>query len=417
MAKEKKKRSVILKIITVLLALILLCCVTFVILVNWMDLRSREEGTAPGMFKTGFIPITADVNNEPFYRGDLLLISQDGPYETGDCVVLENVIDASTEELTDGRFLIGRILSVEGGDFQVVTRSESPQMVTVNPEQVYGTVTYVMKGVGLLFDFVRVPLGFFIVILTPFLILILWIFVLSFLAHRRRIKEAAQLIDEEEPVLPTETINSSIPMTEESVDLIGNADRVDPFRKEQQEKQTEEKTEEKKKASVFVPSQPDKKPENRESNQPKETKPEQPEKLPQQKETVQPNETQRTAGQVVSAVQPASSQTVKTKTETATETGLPKRASQLYYEKEVDAILNELMAEMKQTEEKTEQIYAQPAPQPKTVQEEGKRPLSSPKTERPSFLNMTTDEIIEQFTMELEEARLRPLDEDQNQSK
>ena len=107
----------------------------------------------------------------------------------------------------------------------------------------------------------------------------------------------------------------------------------------------------------------------------------------------------------------------KTKTETATETGLPKRASQLYYEKEVDAILNELMAEMKQTEEKIEQIYAQPAPQPKTVQEEGKRPLSSPKTERPSFLNMTTDEIIEQFTMELEEARLRPLDEDQNQSK
>ena len=35
-------------------------------------------------------------------------------------------------------------------------------------------------------------------------------------------------------------------------------------------------------------------------------------------------------------------------------------------------------------------------------------------TSRPSFMDMTTDEIIEQFTMELEEARLRPLEDIQS---
>ena len=91
------------------------------------------------------------------------------------------------------------------------------------------------------------------------------------------------------------------------------------------------------------------------------------------------------------------------------------------YEKGVDALLDELMAEIG----KPTQTISEPQPpvtQTPVISETKTQPVSSEiktkqesgVTSRPSFMDMTTDEIIEQFTMELEEARLRPLEDIQS---
>ena len=369
MAEKKRVGGAIVRRgVTVLLALILICAVMFVITVNWIDVRAKEEQTVPALFGYGFVPITADVAQEPFVRGDLVLTSQNGEYAAGDCILIENTADIPKEEQVDGRFLLARILAENDGSFQIVTRTSSPQLMTILPEQVLGDVTHVVKGVGMLFDFVRMPVGFFVMILAPFFVLIVWIAILSFLAHRRRIREAAEEDSEAEkadgPVLQVKTINENVPITAETFEL--------------QTDRSSEKTASPKCAAPTEKTEPIVS--KKEEPQPSADVPK--EKLVQQ----------------------------SPKTDSL-------KSSHLDYEKSVDAWIDELMAEISVPDSKPS-VQEPPAMQTEAI--EPKTPSDFPEIKkeqgtgtmpRPSFMDMTTDEIIEQFTMELEEARLRPLDE------
>lgn len=387
MAKKKKKKAggaIVRRGVTVLLALILICAVTFVITVNWIDVRARETETVPALFGNGFVPITSDVAQEPFVRGDLVVMSQNGPYAVGDCVLIENTTDLPNEELIDGRFVLVRILAENDGSFQIVTRTSSPQLMTITPAQVLGTVAYVVKGVGTLFDFVRMPVGFFVMILVPFFVLIVWIAVLSFLAHRRRIKEA--MVQEEadetesEQTLRIDMINENVSVTEETVDLQKNEE---PKQDSEQESKQQTVPESVETAKEPVPA----KAEEDKLNP-------QPPVADILKETIAKKNPQ-----------PVSKQ----------------QSTRFDYEKGVDALLDELMAEIG----KPTQTIPEPQPpvtQTPVISETKTQPVSSEiktkqesgVTSRPSFMDMTTDEIIEQFTMELEEARLRPLEDIQS---
>lgn len=385
MAKKKKAGGAIVRRgVTVLLALILICAVTFVITVNWIDVRARETETVPALFGNGFVPITSDVAQEPFVRGDLVVMSQNGPYAVGDCVLIENTTDLPNEELIDGRFVLARILAENDGSFQIVTRTSSPQLMTITPAQVLGTVAYVVKGVGTLFDFVRMPVGFFVMILVPFFVLIVWIAVLSFLAHRRRIKEA--MVQEEadetesEQTLRIDMINENVSVTEETVDLQKNEEPKQDSEQEPKQKTVPESVET---AKEPVPA----KAEEDKLNP-------QPPVADILKETIAKKNPQ-----------PVSKQ----------------QSTRFDYEKGVDALLDELMAEIG----KSTQTIPEPQPpvtQTPVISETKTQPVSSEiktkqesgVTSRPSFMDMTTDEIIEQFTMELEEARLRPLEDIQS---
>lgn len=385
MAKKKKAGGAIVRRgVTVLLALILICAVTFVITVNWIDVRARETETVPALFGNGFVPITSDVVQEPFVRGDLVVMSQNGPYAVGDCVLIENTTDLPNEELIDGRFVLARILAENDGSFQIVTRTSSPQLITITPAQVLGTVAYVVKGVGTLFDFVRMPVGFFVMILVPFFVLIVWIAVLSFLAHRRRIKEA--MVQEEadetesEQTLRIDMINENVSVTEETVDLQKNEE---PKQDSEQEPKQQTVPESVETAKEQVPA----KAEEDKLNP-------QPPVADILKETIAKKNPQ-----------PVSKQ----------------QSTRFDYEKGVDALLDELMAEIG----KSTQTIPEPQPpvtQTPVISETKTQPVSSEiktkqesgVTSRPSFMDMTTDEIIEQFTMELEEARLRPLEDIQS---
>ena len=378
MAKKKKAGGAILRRgVTVLLALILICAVTFVITVNWIDVRARETETVPALFGNGFVPITADVAQEPFVRGDLVITSQNGPYAVGDCVLIENTTDLSKEELIDGRFVLVRILAENDGSLQIVTRTSSPQLMTITPAQVLGTVTHVVKGVGTLFDFVRMPVGFFVMILVPFFVLIVWIAVLSFLAHRRRIKEAMAQEEadetESEQTLRIETINENVSVTAERLDL-----QKDEEERQRLKKETKAEHIETEKNTEPVNSEADK------------LKPQPP------------------AADILTET-PA-----KKKPETVS-----KQSNRFDYEKGVDTLLDELMAEISMSnqalsEQKPPVTQTPMINETKTTQPvsfEVKKEPAAGVSSRPSFMDMTTDEIIEQFTMELEEARLRPLDE------
>lgn len=385
MAKKKKAGGAIVRRgVTVLLALILICAVTFVITVNWIDVRARETETVPALFGNGFVPITSDVAQEPFVRGDLVVMSQNGPYAVGDCVLIENTTDLPNEELIDGRFVLARILAENDGSFQIVTRTSSPQLMTITPAQVLGTVAHVVKGVGTLFDFVRMPVGFFVMILVPFFVLIVWIAVLSFLAHRRRIKEAMAQEEadetESEQTLRIDMINENVSVTEETVDLQKNEEPKQDSEQEPKQKTVPESVET---AKEPVPA----KAEEDKLNP-------QPPVADILKETIAKKNPQ-----------PVSKQ----------------QSTRFDYEKGVDALLDELMAEIG----KSTQTIPEPQPpvtQTPVISETKTQPVSSEiktkqesgVTSRPSFMDMTTDEIIEQFTMELEEARLRPLEDIQS---
>lgn len=385
MAKKKKAGGAIVRRgVTVLLALILICAVTFVITVNWIDVRARETETVPALFGNGFVPITSDVVQEPFVRGDLVVMSQNGPYAVGDCVLIENTTDLPNEELIDGRFVLARILAENDGSFQIVTRTSSPQLMTITPAQVLGTVAHVVKGVGTLFDFVRMPVGFFVMILVPFFVLIVWIAVLSFLAHRRRIKEAMAQEEadetESEQTLRIDMINENVSVTEETVDLQKNEEPKQDSEQEPKQKTVPESVET---AKEPVPA----KAEEDKLNP-------QPPVADILKETIAKKNPQ-----------PVSKQ----------------QSTRFDYEKGVDALLDELMAEIG----KSTQTIPEPQPpvtQTPVISETKTQPVSSEiktkqesgVTSRPSFMDMTTDEIIEQFTMELEEARLRPLEDIQS---
>ena len=385
MAKKKKAGGAIVRRgVTVLLALILICAVTFVITVNWIDVRARETETVPALFGNGFVPITSDVAQEPFVRGDLVVMSQNGPYAVGDCVLIENTTDLPNEELIDGRFVLARILAENDGSFQIVTRTSSPQLMTITPAQVLGTVAYVVKGVGTLFDFVRMPVGFFVMILVPFFVLIVWIAVLSFLAHRRRIKEA--MVQEEadetesEQILRIDMINENVSVTEETVDLQKNEEPKQDSEQEPKQKTVPESVE-----TVKEPV---------------------PAKVEEDKLNPQPPVADILKETIAKKnPQPVSKQ----------------QSTRFDYEKGVDALLDELMAEIS----KSTQTISEPQPpvtQTSVISETKTQPVSSEiktkqesgVTSRPSFMDMTTDEIIEQFTMELEEARLRPLEDIQS---
>ncbi len=385
MAKKKKAGGAIVRRgVTVLLALILICAVTFVITVNWIDVRARETETVPALFGNGFVPITSDVAQEPFVRGDLVVMSQNGPYAVGDCVLIENTTDLPNEELIDGRFVLVRILAENDGSFQIVTRTSSPQLMTITPAQVLGTVAYVVKGVGTLFDFVRMPVGFFVMILVPFFVLIVWIAVLSFLAHRRRIKEA--MVQEEadetesEQTLRIDMINENVSVTEETVDLQKNEEP-----KQDSEQEPKQKT------------------------------------VPESVETVKEPVPAKAEEDKLNPQPPVADILKETIAKKNPQPVSKQQSTRFDYEKGVDALLDELMAEIG----KPTQTISEPQPpvtQTPVISETKTQPVSSEiktkqesgVTSRPSFMDMTTDEIIEQFTMELEEARLRPLEDIQS---
>ena len=71
--QKKRKLPVLLRSLSVLTSAFLALSVTCVITVNWLDLKSRENNTAPSLFDWYFASLPESVTEEKLHAGDLLL--------------------------------------------------------------------------------------------------------------------------------------------------------------------------------------------------------------------------------------------------------------------------------------------------------------------------------------------------------
>lgn len=365
MKKNKNKSPLILRLLTTLVVIFLVLTIGCTVAVNWLELESRKANTAPAVFGWSFVSLNETYADESLTNGDLILVTEPEAYEEGMMVLCR---DIKTDVFTaDDRFALARITFIRDGKFGLspLTNGERTGLIA-EADVLLGEARYSIAWLGWLFGFMRTPIGFFSLILGPaalLLILILIRAIIAFVRHRRAQaeEEAAEEAEaQEEPLAVSETeetslLNHDIELSEETEPLIG--------------KETPEKA-------------PEAAPEEKPAEEP--AKAEEPvEKTPVTAEA-----------EIASPIEPAAAQekpVEEPKAESkAEETSKAKQDAS----RQVDEWLSTFIME-------------KPAEEPKSV------PAEKPKA--PSFSSMSTNDILEQFRLELEEARYKTLSEEEKE--
>ena len=162
--QKKRKLPVLLRSLIVLTSAFLALSVTCVITVNWLDLKSRENNTAPSLFDWYFASLPESVTEEKLHAGDLLLAKKAEGYTEGALVLCRNVPGA--EIVADGRFALARVVSHERTEYTLRVCTNGGEVSTVqDQEEIIGEVSFAIGLLGTVVDFVRKPVGFFSLIL------------------------------------------------------------------------------------------------------------------------------------------------------------------------------------------------------------------------------------------------------------
>lgn len=354
MKQKKRKLPVLLRILIVLTSAFMALSVTCVITVNWLDLKSRENNTAPELFGWYFASLPENVTEEKLYAGDLLLAKKAEGYPNGALVLCRNVPGA--EVMADGRFALARIVSHEQTEYTLrVCTGDGEVSAVLEQEGVIGEVSFAIGFLGTAVDFVRKPVGFFSLILGSAGLLLILILISAIVAYRRNIQELAEAeaaeqetiesFELEQPASPL--LNHEVEITPEQVILIKPDNSAD-------KKPFSEKDEPLAVASI----------------------------KPVQTTAPKPEAVQKPA------VSPA-----------ARERSAPIAVKPVVFEPAAQNAAPVPPAEPARVEKRPAQVLSDiPAPQEKKP------------ADKPSFSDLSTDEIIEQFRRELEAVRLRPLE-------
>lgn len=192
MKQKKRKLPVLLRILIVLTAAFMALSITCVITVNWLDLKSREENTAPELFGWYFAALPANLTKEQLYAGDLLLAKKAESYAEGTLVLCRNVPGADI--MADGRFVLARVDSQIKTEYALDVCLNSGEFSTVlDQDDIVGQVSYAVGFWGTVTDFVRKPVGFFSLILGSAALLLILILVSAVITYRRNMRELYQV--------------------------------------------------------------------------------------------------------------------------------------------------------------------------------------------------------------------------------
>lgn len=362
MKQKKRKLPVLLRILIVLTSAFMALSVTCVITVNWLDLKSRENNTAPELFGWYFASLPESVTEEKLYAGDLLLAKKAESYTEGTLVLCRNVPGA--EIMADGRFALARIVSYEQTEYMLHVCTNNGEFNTVlDQEGVIGEVSFVIGFLGTAVDFVRKPVGFFSLILGSAGLLLILILISAIITYRRNMQELAEAEAAEqtatesfEPEQPESPIlNHEVEITPEQV-MLTKPDNYSADKKQSPEKAA---------SCTVEPVRPvhkmESKPEVAQEPAASSAAPDQP---------------------VSSAVKPAGLMTAAQKP-ISFSVAEPMRSERRSVQSSTDA----------------------PVLQEKNL------------ADKPSFADLSTDEIIEQFRRELETVRLRPLEPEEKENR
>lgn len=192
MEQKQRKLPVLLRILIVLTAAFMALSIICVITVNWLDLKSREENTAPELFGWYFAALPANLTKEQLYAGDLLLAKKAQSYAEGTLVLCRNV--PGGDIMADGRFVLARVDSQIKTEYALDVCLNSGEFSTVlDQDDIVGQVSYAVGFWGAATDFVRKPVGFFSLILGSAGLLLILILVSAVITYRRNMRELYQV--------------------------------------------------------------------------------------------------------------------------------------------------------------------------------------------------------------------------------
>ena len=232
--QKKRKLPVLLRSLIVLTSAFLALSVTCVITVNWLDLKSRENNTAPSLFGWYFASLPESVTEEKLHAGDLLLAKKAEGYTEGALVLCRNVPGA--EIVADGRFALARVVSHEQTEYTLRVCTDGREISTVqDQEEIIGEVSFAIGILGTVVDFVRKPVGFFSLILGSAGALLILILISAIVTYRRNMQELAEAeaaeqttiesFELEQPASPL--LNHEVKITPEQVTLAMSDDPAD----------------------------------------------------------------------------------------------------------------------------------------------------------------------------------------------
>ena len=350
--QKKRKLPVLLRSLIVLTSAFLALSVTCVITVNWLDLKSRENNTAPSLFDWYFASLPESVTEEKLHAGDLLLAKKAEGYTEGALVLCRNVPGA--EIVADGRFALARVVSHEQTEYTLRVCTDGREISTVqDQEEIIGEVSFAIGILGTVVDFVRKPVGFFSLILGSAGALLILILISAIVTYRRNMQELAEAeaaeqttiesFELEQPASPL--LNHEVKITPEQVTLAMSDDPAD-------KKPLPEKA------------------------------------VPPAAAPAKPSQEAEPEPEVKAAQKPAGSPAV-----------LERPVSPAVLEPAVRKAVSASPAEPVRVETSPVQALSN-----------AHVPQEKKSADKPPFSDLITDEIIEQFRRELEAVRLRPLE-------
>lgn len=152
-------------------------CLAAVITVNGVLLAKRliYKEALPSILGYSMVTVLSGSMEPEFSPGDLLIIKKQGSYLTGDIVTYQD----------QGAFITHRIVRKEGHVIQTKgDANNAPDGITLSSSDLYGTVKFVVPGLGQMVLFFKSSLGNFALI-----VLFLALVEFSFWSERKAKKE------------------------------------------------------------------------------------------------------------------------------------------------------------------------------------------------------------------------------------
>lgn len=181
-SQEKSKGRLIFRGIIYFIMVVLICFLT-IIFINVT--LSSSDGTPPQLAGFRFFTTTKNNTNDDVYA--LLSKTYDiSSYSVGDDIAYKDISSVTRNPIISYKKLVGIINTDSGTVFQLSNNSE---YVEIEQSNIIGKVLFSNNILGMLFDFMKQPIGLIVCFAIPIIILIIFeMITLSIASKRQKLK-------------------------------------------------------------------------------------------------------------------------------------------------------------------------------------------------------------------------------------
>ena len=159
------------RVLTVLIALIAILATLFTI----VSVATFDKVEGKGLFSYKFSIVRSDSMKSEFAAGDVVVTKADSRMEVkpGDIITFRSIDPANYGEVVTHK--VQELTSYEGKDAYVTygTANESADSYPALKEKVIGQYRFRLPKAGALFDYLKSPAGYFVLLFLPFFLLML----------------------------------------------------------------------------------------------------------------------------------------------------------------------------------------------------------------------------------------------------